>query len=88
MSGSGAAQTAVIDYAGAIMQKSIYLINPDESGPSFHGAEVIEAWGIGGRTANVTDLSTTTVAALVPANWVSQSATKDSIRWILTTAPT
>jgi radical SAM superfamily enzyme YgiQ (UPF0313 family) len=50
------------------MQRSIYLICPAESGPGFHGAEVIEAWGMG-RVANVADLSTTTVAALVPKEW-------------------
>ena len=50
------------------MERSIYLINPAESGPAFHGMEVFEAWGLG-RLANVTDLSTTTVAALIPAEW-------------------
>src|SRR5688500_13918424 len=50
------------------MQRSIYLVNPAEAGPAFHGAEVFEAWGIG-RVANVADLSTTTVAALIPAEW-------------------
>ncbi|MEX1061398.1 MAG: radical SAM protein [Methyloceanibacter sp.] len=50
------------------MQKSIYLVNPAEAGPAFHGAEVLEAWGMG-RVANVADLSTTTVAALIPAEW-------------------
>ena len=50
------------------MEKSIYLVNPSEPGPSFNGAEVLESWGLG-RTANVADLSTTTVAALIPSDW-------------------
>ena len=50
------------------MQSSIYLVNPAESGPAFHGAEVLEAWGLG-RVVSVADLSTTTVAALIPAEW-------------------
>ena len=50
------------------MDKSIYLINPAESGPAFHGAEVLEAWGAG-RAVTIADLSTTTVAALTPADW-------------------
>ena len=50
------------------MQRSIYLINPAEFGPAFHGSEVIEAW-TSRRVASIADLSTTTVAALVPADW-------------------
>jgi radical SAM superfamily enzyme YgiQ (UPF0313 family) len=50
------------------VQKSIYLINPAESGPAFHGAEVLMAWGLP-RITTMADLSTTTVAALVPPDW-------------------
>ena len=56
--GEGASRAAV----------SIDRINPAEGGPAFHGMQVFEAWGLG-RVANVTDLSTTTVAALIPAEW-------------------
>jgi radical SAM superfamily enzyme YgiQ (UPF0313 family) len=51
------------------MEKSIYLVNPCEPGPSpYYGAEVFESWGFG-RTASIADLSTTTVAALIPSDW-------------------
>lgn len=51
-----------------VMEKSIYLVNPREPGPAFYGADVLKSWGMG-RIANVADLSTTTVAALVPSDW-------------------
>jgi radical SAM superfamily enzyme YgiQ (UPF0313 family) len=50
------------------MDKSIYLINPRENGPGYHGFDVFEGWNIT-RLANLADLSTTTVAALVPPGW-------------------
>src|SRR5262245_19059800 len=50
------------------MDRSIYLINPSENGPSYHGLEVFEAWKIA-RLVSLADLSTTTVAGLVPSNW-------------------
>jgi len=50
------------------MDRSVYLINPRENGPSYHGLEVFEAWKIA-RLVSLADLSTTTVAALVPSNW-------------------
>ena len=52
------------------MEKSIYLVNPREPGPSpYYGAEVFESWGFG-LTATIADLSTTTVAALIPPDWI------------------
>ena len=50
------------------MQPSLYLINPDEKTPGFHSMEVLQAWRIA-RAVNLADLSTTTIAALVPPDW-------------------
>lgn len=50
------------------MDKSIYLINPKESGPGHYSLEVFEALNIG-RVVSMADLSTTTVAAMVPSDW-------------------
>jgi radical SAM superfamily enzyme YgiQ (UPF0313 family) len=47
---------------------SIYLINPAERSPGYHSLEVLEAWGIA-KAVNFADLSTTTIAALVPRDW-------------------
>jgi radical SAM superfamily enzyme YgiQ (UPF0313 family) len=50
------------------VKQSIYLINPTESVLGWHGMEVLAAWNIAPVT-NFADLSTPTVAALVPAGW-------------------
>jgi hypothetical protein len=50
------------------MHQSIYLINPRESVLGYHGMEVLRAWNVADVT-NLADLSTTTVAALVPQGW-------------------
>lgn len=50
------------------MDKSIYLVNPKENGPGYHGLEVFEAWNIC-KLVSFADLSTTTVAALLPPGW-------------------
>ena len=50
------------------VERSIYLINPAESAAGWHGMEVLPAWGIAPVT-NFADLSTPTVAALVPDGW-------------------
>jgi radical SAM superfamily enzyme YgiQ (UPF0313 family) len=47
---------------------SIYLINPVERSPGYHSLEVLEAWRIA-KAVNFADLSTTTIAALVPRDW-------------------
>jgi radical SAM superfamily enzyme YgiQ (UPF0313 family) len=50
------------------MQPSLYLINPNEKTPGFHSMEVLQAWQVV-RAVNFADLSTTTIAALVPRDW-------------------
>ena len=50
------------------MDRSIYLINPRENAPGYFNMEVLEAWGVG-KFVNLADLTTTTVAAMVPADW-------------------
>ncbi len=50
------------------MAPSIYLINPAERSPGYHSLEVLEAWRIA-KAVNFADLSTTTIAALVPGDW-------------------
>jgi radical SAM superfamily enzyme YgiQ (UPF0313 family) len=50
------------------MAPSIYLINPDERSPGYHSMEVLQAWRIA-KAVNFADLSTTTVASLVPRDW-------------------
>jgi radical SAM superfamily enzyme YgiQ (UPF0313 family) len=52
----------------AAMDKSVYLINPRENAPGYYNMEVLAAWGVGGRVS-LGDLTMTTVAALVPADW-------------------
>lgn len=47
------------------MPRTIYLINPRNDFPTYFGAEVFEAWGLG-RATSVADPSITTVAAMVP----------------------
>lgn len=50
------------------MPKSLYLINPRPSHPSYFGAEVFEQTGYLQAQA-IADLATVTVAALAPADW-------------------
>jgi radical SAM superfamily enzyme YgiQ (UPF0313 family) len=50
------------------MQRSIYLINPRETYPYYHGTDVLQAWGISNRIA-IADLTMPTVAAMVPPDW-------------------
>ncbi|NJL27258.1 MAG: B12-binding domain-containing radical SAM protein [Thermoanaerobaculia bacterium] len=50
------------------MPKSLYLINPRPSHPSYFGAEVFEQTGYA-RAQAIADLATVTVAALAPADW-------------------
>jgi len=47
------------------MTKSLYLINPADDFPTYFGSEVVGAWGCQPATT-ISDLATTTVAALVP----------------------
>lgn len=50
------------------MAKSLYLINPRLTTPSYFGAEAFAHWGY--RTAHaIADLATSTVAALAPRDW-------------------
>jgi hypothetical protein len=48
---------------------SIYLVNPRENAPGAHSAEVLRAWGVTKVDIGMADLSTATVAALVPPDW-------------------
>ena len=50
------------------MPKSLYLINPRPSHPSYFGAEAFEHWGYAPAHA-IADLATATVAALAPDDW-------------------
>lgn len=50
------------------MTNSIYLINPRESAPGVHSAEVLDAWA-SMRVVALADLTMPTVAALVPKDW-------------------
>jgi radical SAM superfamily enzyme YgiQ (UPF0313 family) len=50
------------------MERSIYLINPREEAVGWHGMEFLSAWNIAPVT-NLADLTTPTVAALVPEGW-------------------
>lgn len=50
------------------MRTSIYLINPREQYPYYHGTDVLRAWGISNRIA-IADLTMPTVAAMVPSHW-------------------
>lgn len=50
------------------MPKSLYLINPRPSHPSYFGAEVFEQTGYPQAQA-IADLATVTVAALAPPDW-------------------
>lgn len=50
------------------MDRSIYLINPREGAPGYFNMEVLGAWGLG-NYVNLADLTTTTVAAMVPDGW-------------------
>ena len=50
------------------MCRSIYLINPRESGPSYHSMDFLKAWGLVNATG-LADLSTTTIAAFAPQGW-------------------
>lgn len=47
------------------MPKSIYLINPIENSPTYHGTDVYKRFGFE-PAASIADLTTTTVAAMVP----------------------
>jgi radical SAM superfamily enzyme YgiQ (UPF0313 family) len=47
---------------------SIYLINPRDNYPGYHGMEVLRAWDISKKTG-FADLTTPTVAGLIPKNW-------------------
>lgn len=49
-------------------QPSIAVINPKVDTPGYHGADFIADWGFPGHVS-VADLSTVTVAALVPPDW-------------------
>jgi hypothetical protein len=51
-----------------LVAKSFYLINPRESVPGYFGLEV-SSQAIGGLKVLVADLTTTTVAALMPSDW-------------------
>jgi len=48
--------------------RSIYLINPAEQAPGYYSLEVLAHWRIA-NAVNLADLSTTTIAALVPRDW-------------------
>lgn len=50
------------------MAKSLYLVNPTPEFPTYFGAEVHEHWGLQ-PAQSIADLTTTTVAALAPADW-------------------
>lgn len=50
------------------MAKSLYLINPKNTNPSYFGAEVYEFMGLPPIQA-VADLATVTVAAMAPKDW-------------------
>lgn len=50
------------------MSRRLHIINPASGFPSYHSAEVYAASGMPGRVA-VADLSTTTLAGFVPAEW-------------------
>ena len=53
---------------GAVMAKSLYLINPCPESPSYFGAEVFSF--VGYEPAHgIADIATTTVAALAPSDW-------------------
>jgi hypothetical protein len=50
------------------MGKSIYLVNPAESAPGYFSLDVFQAWNVRNLVA-LADLTMTTVAAMVPADW-------------------
>lgn len=50
------------------MAKSLYLINPKPTHPSYFGAESFAQWGYAPAQA-IADLATSTVAALAPDDW-------------------
>lgn len=50
------------------MARSLYLINPQERAPGYHSVEVLTAWRLA-NAVSFADLSTTTLAALVPSGW-------------------
>lgn len=51
------------------VERTLYLINPREQTAGYYGLDVIESWaGVRGVT-NLVDLTTPTVAALVPEGW-------------------
>jgi len=50
------------------VSRSIYLINPAEQTPGYHSLEVLADWRIA-NVVNLADLSTPTIAALVPRDW-------------------
>ena len=50
------------------MRKSIYLINPRERTPGYYGLEVLQAARIS-DAVGLADLSTTTLAAMIPRDW-------------------
>ncbi|MDZ4735922.1 MAG: radical SAM protein [Rhodospirillaceae bacterium] len=51
-----------------MVERSIYLINPRENAPGYYNMEVLSAWGVS-RMVNLADLTTPTVAAMLPADW-------------------
>ncbi|MEX1107990.1 MAG: radical SAM protein [Dongiaceae bacterium] len=51
-----------------MVERSIYLINPRENAPGYYNMEVLAAWGVT-RLVNLADLTTPTVAAMVPPDW-------------------
>lgn len=55
--------------AQAQVERTLYLINPREQVAGYYSLDVIEAWTGAGRVTNVVDLTTPTVAALVPEGW-------------------
>ena len=50
------------------MSRSIYLVNPAADSPTYFSAEVVHGWGYG-HAACLADLTISTVAALVPADF-------------------
>jgi radical SAM superfamily enzyme YgiQ (UPF0313 family) len=50
------------------VSRSIYLINPAEQAPGYYSLEVLADWRIA-NVVNLADLSTPTIAALVPRDW-------------------
>ena len=50
------------------MGRSLILVNPHERSPGYYSMEVLEAWGVA-RAVSLADLSTTTIAAMVPGDW-------------------